>query len=371
MTLLAAALLTAALRPAGIEIAMLDPIRISSWPLSLPTWNWSDFNGLANAALAVAFLSLLESSSISKTLAAQAGDRVDLNQQMLSMGCANMACAFTSGMADSGSLTRSILNYQSGARTPLDSMISGLLLAAGLFLFGGLIGHIPKPSLAVLVILVGLSLINLPQIKVMVRTTKSDAAVFYATLCGGLLLPLDTAIYLGAMLSIALFVRKAAHPELKEIAFDERGELVEQGAARTRPEIAIVHVEGDLFFFASSEVFLEQMRHLSSHPSQRAIILRMRNAHHLDATAALTIGDLIRFARSQNCLILVSGAHESIERVFRRSGLIDILGEDNFFRYHEGNPNVSTRDALKRAQEITGITSADITIFVADKKRDV
>ena len=368
MTLLLASVGAALLaRFAGFEVAMLQPVRIDGWPLSVPNLDWSDFNGLANAALAIAFLSLLESSSIAKTLAAKAGDSVDLNQQMLSMGAASFACAFGSGMAVSGSLTRSILNYQSGAQTPMASIFSGLLLALGVVLLGDWIGLIPKPALAVLVILVGISLINPRQILVMVRTTKSDATVLLGTLVGGVLLPLDTAIYLGAVLSIALFVRKAAHPDLKEISFDDTGNLVENNSLRTRPEIAIVHVEGDLFF-ASSDIFLEQMRHLVGHPAQRVIILRLRNAHHLDATAALTIGELIRFARSQGREILVSGAHPSIEAVFRRSGLMDLLGENNFFRYSEGNPNVSTRNALKRAQEITGVTSADITIFAAEKK---
>ena len=368
LTLVAASAATFGLGAlAGIQVAMLEPISVTQWPLSLPVFEWSEFNDLANAALAIAFLSLLESSSIAKTLAAQAGDRIDLNQQMLSMGAANCACAFGSGMAVSGSLTRSMLNYRSGAQSAVASIFSGLLLILGLFLFGGLIAYIPKPSLALLVIMVGLSLINPRQIRVMLETTRSDAAVFLSTLIGGLVLPLDTAIYLGAMLSIALFVRKAARPELKEIAFDETGNLVERHAERTRPEIAIVHVEGDLFF-ASSDVFLEQMRHLASHHTQRVIIIRMRNAHHLDATAALTIKDLIRFARSHNCEILVSGAHGSIESVFRRSGLMDDLGEDKFFRHDPANINLSTRHALKRAQQLTGIESADITIFAAEKK---
>jgi sulfate permease, SulP family len=368
LTLILASMGTALLGlVAGLQVAMLDPVRIDAWPLSMPKLDWADFNGLANAALAIAFLSLLESSSIAKTLAAKAGDSVDLNQQMLSMGAASCVCAFGSGMAVSGSLTRSILNYQSGAKTPVSSIFSGLLLALGVVLLGDWIGLIPKPALAVMVVLVGLSLINPRQILVMIRTTKSDATVLLGTLLGGLLLPLDTAIYLGAVLSIALFVRKAARPELKEISFDETGNLVENNTPRTRPEIAIVHVEGDLFF-ASSDIFLEQMRHLVAHPAQKVIILRLRNAHHLDATAAMTIGDLIRFARSHGREILVSGAHPTIEAVFRRSQLMDLLGENNFFRYNEGNPNVSTRHALQRAQEITGVTSADITIFAAEKK---
>nr|WP_281387994.1 sodium-independent anion transporter [Puniceicoccus vermicola] len=156
---------------------------------------------------------------------------------------------------------------------------------------------------------------------------------------------------------------------MKEITFDDRGNLTPEGLEEKRPEIAIVHVEGDLFF-ASSDLFLEQMRRMVSHANQRAIILRLRNARHLDATAALTIMDLIRFARKNNCAFLVSGAHEEIDKIFQRSGLMAELGEENFFRYSEGNPNVSTRDALKRAQQITGLTSADITIFAAEKKED-
>jgi sulfate permease, SulP family len=351
----------------GAGVETLSSVEFSGWPLSLPAPQWEDFNELANAALAVAFLSLIESSSIAKTLAAQAGDRIDMNQQMLSMGAANLACAFGSGMAVSGSLTRSMLNYRSGARTPVASMMSGSILVAALVVFGGLIRFIPQASLAVMVIIVGISLINLPQIGVMLRTTKSDAAVFLSTLIGGLVFPLDTAIYLGAVLSIALFVRKAARPELREIAFDETGNLTDRVSRTARPEVAIVHVEGDLFF-ASSDLFLEQARRLAESSIRRVIILRLRNARHLDASAALAIRDFIRFARTRGSEVLVSGARPSIEQIFVRSGLMAELGRDNFFLRDPDNPNVSTRGALKKAREIIGADSADITIFAAEKE---
>jgi SulP family sulfate permease len=325
---------------------------------------------IANGALAVAFLSLLESSSIAKTLAAQSGDRVDLNQQMLSMGTANFACAFGGGMAVSGSLTRSVLNFKSGAQTAMSSVFSGLLIVAGLFLLGRFIGYIPKPALAMLVILVGFSLINRATIQVMLKTTRSDATVFLTTLIGGLFLPLDTAIYLGAAASIGLFLHKASRPGLKEVSFDDQGALVEQSleeARKKRSEIAIVHVEGDLFF-ASSDVFLDQMRHVVQHPALSIIILRLRNAHNLDASVALTIRDLVEFTRANGRDVIVSGAHPEVERIFRQSGLLDVLTERNFFRYHPENPTISTRDALKRAQEITGEKSSNITIFAAEKK---
>lgn len=349
----------------------LDGFRLASWSPSLPILNLGEFANLANAALAIAFLSLLESSSIAKTLAAQAGDRIDLNQQMLSMGGANFVCAFGGGMAVSGSLTRSVLNFRSGARTAVSSIFSGGMLVVGLFFFGDLIGYIPRASLAVLVITVGISLINRGNIRTMVKSTREDALVFGSTFVGGLVFALDTAIYLGAVASIVLFVRKAARPSLKEISFDDRGNFVEneptaQAHHHKRPEIAILHVEGDLFF-ASCDIFLDQMRHLVEHPDLRIIILRLRNAHHLDASAALTIQDLIKFARRRERDVLVSGAHEEVEAVFRKSGTMTVLGEENFFRSNPGNPTVSTRDALKRAQTIMGTDKADITIYAAEK----
>mgnify|MGYP000052767613 FL=1 len=100
----------------------------------------------------------------------------------------------------------------------------------------------------------------------------------------------------------------------------------------------------------------------------RIIILRMRNAHALDGTAAMAIRDLIRFARSRGREVIVSGAHEEVERVFYNSGLIDELGKENFHRWHPNQPNISTRNALKRAQVILGEESANITIYASEKK---
>ena len=358
------------LKPSVVTVPMLGGVSFSAWPLSIPHVNLAEIPLLANTALAIAFLSLLESSSISKTLAAQAGDRIDLNQQMLSMGVANMAGAFGSGMAVSGSLTRSVLNYRSGAKTSMSSIFSGLMLVGGLILLGPMIAYIPKPALAALVITVGVSLINKDHINLFLKSTKSDAIVFIITLCSGLVLSLDMAIYLGTAASIVLFIRKAAQPNLKRISFDEKGALVEEKLTAPqlrRPSIAIVHVDGDMFF-ASCDMLLDQVRNLVEHPEMRIIVLRTRNAHHLDGTAVMAIRDLLRFARSKDRDLIISGAHPEVERVFRNSGLLAELGESNFFRWHQNNPNVSTRDALKRAQSILGIESADITIYAREKK---
>ena len=110
--------------------------------------------------MAIALLCVLEGNSIGKSLAARDGDRLDSNQEMLSSGMANIACGLLSGMAASGSLTRSQLNSSSGAKTPVSSLLSGLIVLAGVFALAPLIGYIPSASLAVVVVVIGISLPN-------------------------------------------------------------------------------------------------------------------------------------------------------------------------------------------------------------------
>ena len=131
-----------------------------------------------------------------------------------------------------------------------------------------------------------------------------------------------------------------------------------------------VHVEGDLFFGAA-ELFRTQVQRIVLDPNLKVIILRMKNARHLDATSVLALDDLIKFVRSKGRHILVSGATRDVYKVLKNSGVLETLqsgcvrkeGETNLFLYHPSNPNISTRDALLRAQELLGTRQAEIKIY--------
>jgi SulP family sulfate permease len=203
---------------------------------------------------------------------------------------------------------------------------------------------------------------------VILRSSRADALVLITTIGAGLLFRLDVALYVGAGLSIVFFLRRVGVPELSEYGFNAEGQLaaVTDTGART-PDISIVHVEGDLFFGAA-ELFLEQARRVCEDPNLKVIVLRMKNAHHLDATCALAIEELLRFARDHDRHIIVSGAHRGIYRVFRNSGLLEMLGRENFFMDVPSNPTISTRNALKRAQRLLGGAEANIRIYVDPAK---
>lgn len=348
----------------GDRVAVMGGIDFRGWRFVPPPPDYGMISQLAGSAMVLAFLCVLEGTSIGKSLAARGGERLNTNQAMLGMGMANLACAWGGAMPASGSLTRSQLCFDSQGRTPVAAMVSGALCAVGAVLIGPLLKFVPKPALAILVIFIGFSLIDRHVIRIVMRSTKSDAAVFLATFISALLVRLDFAIILGALISIVLFLRKVSTPELVEYSFNEQGHLYEiEGAAkRPNPKISIVHVEGELFFGAS-ELFRDQARRVCEDPNLKVIILRMRNAYRLDATSVLALEELIRYMRETGRALIVSGARKDVYKVVRNSGLLDVLGRENFFMGSAENPNVATRNALKRAQEILGPAQPEVEIL--------
>lgn len=339
-----------------------------------------DLSELFGVACALAFVASLENSLMSKSLSSRSGERAEANQDMFAVGMANMAASIASGMPASGSLTRSTLNDASGARTRLSSFYSGLYTLAFTLLIAAvghwglpLIDYVPKAALAALVIALSFSLFNRRAIRICMHSTRDDALVLVCTLVATLLAPLYVAIFIGVAVSISLFLRKASRPQLVEYGFDEGGELREVAdtkRSRPIPAISIVHVEGDLFFGAA-ELFRTQIQRTVADPDVRVIILRLKNAWHLDATSVMALEDLIRFMRGKGLHLIVSGATREVYRVLRNSGVLLTLqegcdrgkGESNLFLSHPRNPNLSTRAALLRAQDLIGTDKARIRIY--------
>ncbi len=346
---------------------------------------FDDVSSLLGVALAVTFLASLENTLMAKTLASRTGEPADPNQDMFAVGMSNLASALSGGMPASGSLNRSMLNYDSGAATRFSSLIGGLYtlafaVAIAMMADWGvrLIDFVPTAALAGMVIVVSCSLFNLRHINICLRSTGDDAMVLILTFIATILAPLHVAIFIGVAISISLFLRKASRPFLTEYEFNEVGELREKGDdhARSIPAISIVHVEGDLFFGAA-ELFRTQIQRTITDPQLKVIILRLKNARHLDATSVMALEDLIHFMRERQLHLLVSGATNEVHRVLKNSGILATLqegcntemGETNIFLNSPANPNISTRDALKRAQQLLGTDKADVRIFFDPHKR--
>lgn len=307
---------------------------------------------LINTAIAIAIIGMLEATAITKSLAAKSGQRLDSNQELMGMGAGNIAAGLFGVVPGSSSFTRSAVNYQSGAASQLSSMLSSVVVLFVLFFVTPIFNYIPIAALAAHLMRVGYKLISKPQMRVATRSTRSDATVFFVTLGVALFLKLDTAIYVGIGVSLALFLLKTSTPTLAEYTFNESGQLAELRDKQQRPDpqISIIHVEGELFFGAA-DLFQEEVRHQAEDENIRVFILRMKNARHLDASTVMAIESLHDYLRQTGRSLLISGCSADVQRVLRNSGLLALIGPENVFPA-ETNPTLATRKALLRAKQL-------------------
>ena len=336
-----------------------------------------DISSLLGVAVAIAFLASLENTVMAKSIASRTGSRTKINQDMMAVGMGNLVCAFTAAMPASGSLTRSALNYESGARSGVSSILAGFFCLVSIFVFAFLnpnpVAFIPKAALAGLVVGVAASLIKARNIRICLRSTPEDGGVLLLTFFTALIFPLYVAIFIGVFISVFLFLRKVSRPHLVEYEVSDDGELRELGEKKERPNpaISLVHVEGSLFFGAA-ELFQTQVQRLVVDPNIKVIILRLKNARHLDATSVMALRELIRFVRAKGRHLIISGATRDVYKVLKSSGVLRTLqrgcrreeGETNLFFYAPSNPNISTRDALIRAQDLLGTKKAEVKIYL-------
>ncbi|RMF68302.1 MAG: SulP family inorganic anion transporter, partial [Calditrichaeota bacterium] len=305
----------------------------------------------APSALALALISTAEAIASSKSVAALSGDRVQANQELVGQGLAKMTVAFFSGMPVSGSFTRTALNYRAGAQTRFASVFSSFILLVAVVLFSPITRYIPVAALAGIIIVIATKMVNWRHVVLSFKATPSDAAVLVTTFAATLLFSLDVAIFLGVGLSLVLFLRKAQHPRLIELDYDEKNGFQElsRPGERLIPEISIVHIEGDVFFGAA-EFFENEIGRIASRPDLKVLILRLKRACCLDATSILSLMQFVEYMKKHDKLLIISGVTREERKIFHRTGLVKLLGRENIF-FSDPTVLKSTRDALSRALE--------------------
>lgn len=340
----------------GSHIDSLKDIQASSFPdlkWQLPGLDLKLLNRVMPAALAITFLGILEVFSVFRSIATHSGQEVNANQQIFAAGVANTFLAFLFGaMPASGSMSRSLLNFRNHAKSKLAAIFSGLFVWLFLFLGWGLVGHIPLAALAAILLFVVPSIVDFKQVKFCFSVAKSDGVVFLLTMAGCLFFSLDIAFFLGIVISIALYLKRAAVPHMVEYAFNSAGRLVVVSHKHyVHRKVRIVGVAGELFF-ASVDLFQHTFKEVAEDPFVEVIILRLNNVYYMDATMCYALLHLNNYLRKTSRHLLVSGITREVFEAFANSGLVHDLGRENLFLTDEASPQFSTWQAYQRAEDL-------------------
>ena len=248
--------------------------------LELFFFNTGIMNELLPISFAIALLSVMESTSVAKSIAACSGQNLSVNQEIFGLGMGNLLSSFMGAMPISGSASRSSLNYSAGARTRFASIMNSVLTALFLTALGFFISKIPIAAFSAILLVTAANLVNVKQFLICMKATTSDAFVLWVTICACLFFSLDMAFYIGVIVSIILYLKKAAIPQLVEFDFDKTGELINLDLSSTNKEknIRFIKVEGELFFGAA-DLFQSTLKSITEdNDKTRVIILQLKNA---------------------------------------------------------------------------------------------
>ena len=303
-------------------------------PLSIPDFSFASLTQLGPAALAVTLFALTEAVSISRSLAARTGELVDGNQEFVGQGLSNIIGSFFSAYVATGSFNRSALNAEAGARTPVSAILAGVLLMGLVLAVAPLLAYLPMPAMAGILFMVAWGIVDVHHIRTIVRASVADASVLWTTFAATLLFPLDFAIILGVFLSLIIYLRQVSRPSVLVRVPDPRERrrpFVTDATLPQCPQLALVRIDGALFFGAVSYV-AERLRLIARRdPLRKHLLLLVRSVSYLDVAGAEMIAREARMRRAAGGQVYFHQVKDGPMSILRRGGYYDEIGEENFF----------------------------------------
>jgi SulP family sulfate permease len=303
-------------------------------PLSLPDLSTQNIRTLAPAALAVAMLGLAEAVSIARAVATRSHQRIDSNQEFIGQGLANMVGSFFSSYASSGSFTRTGVNYDAGAQTPLAAVIAAAALALILLLIAPLTAYLPMAAMAGILLLVAWNLIDFHHIRTIIMTSSQEAAVMAVTFLATLLVELEFAIYVGVMLSLLLYLNRTSHPRFVTLVpehegYHQRFINVERKDLPECPQLKILRVDGSLFFGAVNHFAEELHTATQASPEQAHILIVGGGINFIDVAGAETLANEAHRLHLEGRKLYLCSLKGAVVETLHRGGYIGRIGEEN------------------------------------------
>jgi len=306
-------------------------------PLSTPDFSLNSLKSLAPEAFAIALLGLIEASSIGRSIATKSNQRIDANQEFIGQGASNMVGSFFSSYASSGSFTRSGVNFESGARTPLSAILAALFLMAIVLLVAPLISYLPLAAMAGIILLVAYNLIDFKNIKKTFTYSKSESVIFTATFLATIFFELEFAIYLGVLLSLMLFIAKTSTPDVHTLAFgtppgegDRRLQSIRKAPLVQCPQLKIIRIDMSIYFGSINHIQKQISQIVDNQRIYHILIVASGvNFIDLDGIEALLIENnrLKALNGSLYFVAVKSTTYEFMEKV----NFVNEIGRDNFF----------------------------------------
>ncbi|NNN68619.1 SulP family inorganic anion transporter [Vibrio sp. 3-2(1)] len=308
---------------------------------SLPEVSFSQIILLIGPAFAIAMLGAIESLLSAVVADGMAGTKHNSNQELVGQGIANIVAPLFGGIAATGAIARTATNIRNGGTSPLSGVVHSLTLVIILIALAPLAVNIPLAVLSAILFVVAWNMSEVPHfIKLVKRAPKADVVILLLTFGLTVFADLVVAVNIGVIIATLHFVKRmASSVEVKASTHHElSAELLRHGQTQLPRELAVYALEGP-FFFAAAETFERVMSSIQEQPE--ILIIRLKWVPFMDITGLQSIEEMIENFHKKNVQVLISGANTRVAMKLKKAGIVDLVGEDNFFSQFDDALSVS------------------------------
>ena len=309
---------------------------------------WSVIRSLMPAAFTIAMLGAIESLLSAMVADGVISDKHNSNTELIGQGIANVVVPFFGGIPATGAIARTMTNINNGGRTPVAGIVHALILLLVLLFMGPLVGLIPMPCLAAVLIIVAYNMSGWRTFMSLYKGPKSDFAVLMTTFVLTVIFDLTIAIEIGLLLAVVLFLKRTSESvEIRHFhdEIDPNQELDIQINSEEKlaiPEgVDVYEIDGP-YFFGIANKFEEVMSRISQKPKVR--IIRMRRVPFMDSTGIHNLEVLIEQSQKEGVQIVLSGVNPQVRKALEKADFNKLIPADNIC----SNINV----ALERSKEL-------------------
>jgi SulP family sulfate permease len=292
---------------------------------------------LAPEAFAVALLGLIEAVSISRAVATKSNQRIDANQEFIGQGLSNIFGSFFSSYAGSGSFTRSGINYEAGAKTPLSAIFAALLLMLIVLLIAPLTAYLPIAAMGGIILLVAYNLIDFRHIKQTLIFSTSETTILLTTFFATLFLELEFAIYLGVLLSLILFLAKTSTPRIPTLSVDinpvtQQRKLINVAKKPLRqcPQLKVIRIDMSIYFGSINHI-QKRICKIADQEGIYHILIVASGINFIDLAGAEALVSENNRLKLNNGGLYFVGLKSTVYEFAAKSCFIRHIGNDHFF----------------------------------------
>ena len=325
------------------DLAARGVALVGDVPRGLPTFEVPDTDVLGDhagtvavAAVALVLIGFSQTAGDSRTFAARHRYRIDINQESVAQGMANVGAGLVQGMPVSTSLSASSLNDHSGARTGLASITSGLIVLLTLLFLAPLFSDLPKPVLAALIIeAVVMGMMDVPEMRRLLRVQPFDFWIAMAAIAATLLLGVLAGVMVGIGLSLIWLISVATRPPMPLLGRDPETqyfrELDENPGDEQLPGLVVLRLDGGLFF-ATSDALEDRVREVAlSTPDIRGIVLDFVAVDFIDSQGSAKMNEILDLTEQAGVMLRLARVKPAVRDVLRRDGVLERLGDEGSY----------------------------------------